>query len=675
MARTKQTARRSTGGKAPRKQLATKAARCPSAAFRSYMSSAQRVGASSSSEKKKTSFINFENTFGTFSFDVPLSKERFEPYLDSGFDSDGNRYVSLAMGSDANGSGMSSSKRPLLNLVFVLDISGSMGSSFDNDDHDSGVFARRSSKLDCAKRCLRAYLGQLRPEDRVAIVLFNHDQRILQPLEAVGKIDGSDLEKKIASVYPQGGTALADGFECGLSILKDHVKDQKNSTHSSRVVFLTDMESTDLDEAECVKKAKESQKKYNIYSTVCGIGVDLSVSTVEKLSSITGSQYVSVSNSAEFEKNVQEDFNYDCTMIARDIKLKILTPKLSFTKGYGSAELHGVKKGRRVVNLSSEFAAKMTDEEKPKQKSAWKSFTSLFGSEDDTNGNTVLTGKVQGGILLFKLSSSPVTSAKFQISWVELDRTKRSTEIEVNFSKSKTSVNIRKALALIKYVDLQSSYVLDDADDENEEDIMSVTKLRDCVARHERWIKQFTELRAFLKKEIQACGDKTLATSNRAVIETVTQIIDIESKTLKNTKRLFELRTKSYSTRTTRSQSAGSIPSEMICPITGEMMKNPVICEDGFSYEKSAIEKWFKTGSDRSPMTNKRPDSLKLIPNHTLRKLIEDWKKKNEALISKNKRKRVAAAARFMPLMQQQRYAKRRRRLAPKTPIRRRRRN
>ena len=150
---------------------------------------------------------------------------------------------------------------------------------------------------------------------------------------------------------------------------------------------------------------------------------------------------------------------------------------------------------------------------------------------------------------------------------------------------------------------------------------MSVTKLRDCVARHERWIKQFQELRAFLKKEIQACGDKTLATSNRAVIETVTQIIDIESKTLKNTKRLFELRTKSYSTRTTRSQSAGSIPSEMICPITGEMMKNPVICEDGFSYEKSAIEKWFKTGSDRSPMTNKRLDSLKLIPNHTLRKL------------------------------------------------------
>ena len=92
-------------------------------------------------------------------------------------------------------------------------------------------------------------------------------------------------------------------------------------------------------------------------------------------------------------------------------------------------------------------------------------------------------------------------------------------------------------------------------------------------------------------------------------------------------------------------------------------MKNPVICEDGFSYEKSAIEKWFKTGSDRSPMTNKRLDSLKLIPNHTLRKLIEDWKKKNEALISKNKRKRVAAAARFMPLMQQQRYAKRRCRL------------
>jgi Mg-chelatase subunit ChlD len=677
MARTKQTARRSTGGKAPRKQLATKAARCPSSAFRTYMSTAQRVGTSENNDNKKTSFINYENTFGTFTFDVPLeTKERFKPHLETGLDSDGAAYLALKMSSDANGSSVKdTSKRPKLNLVFVLDISGSMGMSFDNDDDISdndNIFRTRSSKLDCAKKCLKAYLGQLTREDRVGIVLFNHDQRILQPLKAVGDINSKELEKQILNIYPQGGTDLADGFECGLTMIKDHLKDLKKArTHSSRVIFLTDMDSSDMDEAECVKKAQESMKNYDIYSTVCGIGVDLSVGTVEKLSSIPGSQYVSVSSSSEFEHNVQNEFSHDMTMIARDIKLKIMTPKLSFKKAFGSAELHGVKKGRRVVRLSSEFAAVMEEEQKPKAKSAWNSIKSLWTGGRDVE-DEMLTGKVKGGILLFQLSHH-VPQAKFRVSWVELDGTKRSTDLEVYFPKRRSSgtVDIRKALALIQYVDLQSAYVLDDADDEDEDEIMSVTKLRECVSRHERWIEQFQKLKTFLKKEISVeCGDNTLKSSNRAVIETVNQIIDIETQTCKKTKQLLEMRQKSYSTPRTRSSSR-SMPNEFYCPITGEVMKNPVISEDGFSYELTAIEKWFRTGSNRSPMTNKKLNSTNLIANHSLRKLIEDWRKKErstDTAILTKKRKSCVVLSGVKP-----RLNKRRRRVAPRRPTIRRR--
>merc|ERR550514_1204111 len=71
MARTKQTARKSTGGRAPRKQLATRASR---SAFSSYMTSQQQLGAavmqsgSSAAAAGKASFINYENTFGGFKF-------------------------------------------------------------------------------------------------------------------------------------------------------------------------------------------------------------------------------------------------------------------------------------------------------------------------------------------------------------------------------------------------------------------------------------------------------------------------------------------------------------------------------------------------------------------------------------------------------------------------------
>ena len=71
MARTKQTARKSTGGKAPRKQLATRSA----GAFRSYMVSQQAAGAGvgGGAAAQRTSFVNYENTLGQFAF--PLAPE------------------------------------------------------------------------------------------------------------------------------------------------------------------------------------------------------------------------------------------------------------------------------------------------------------------------------------------------------------------------------------------------------------------------------------------------------------------------------------------------------------------------------------------------------------------------------------------------------------------------
>ena len=73
-------------------------------------------------------------------------------------------------------------------------------------------------------------------------------------------------------------------------------------------------------------------------------------------------------------------------------------------------------------------------------------------------------------------------------------------------------------------------------------------------------------------------------------------------------------------TRSTLLGDAGQadLSIELVCPITGEIMADPVVCADGHSYERQAIEYWLAK-NDTSPRTNLRLRSKRLMPNHQLR--------------------------------------------------------
>ncbi|XP_042990038.1 putative U-box domain-containing protein 50 [Carya illinoinensis] len=76
------------------------------------------------------------------------------------------------------------------------------------------------------------------------------------------------------------------------------------------------------------------------------------------------------------------------------------------------------------------------------------------------------------------------------------------------------------------------------------------------------------------------------------------------------------------------------VPKVFICPIFQHIMKNPHVAADGFSYELKAIEEWVETGHDTSPITDLRLKHTKVIPNHTLRSLIEDWQSKRSTTVA-----------------------------------------
>jgi serine/threonine protein kinase len=66
-------------------------------------------------------------------------------------------------------------------------------------------------------------------------------------------------------------------------------------------------------------------------------------------------------------------------------------------------------------------------------------------------------------------------------------------------------------------------------------------------------------------------------------------------------------------------------PNEYLCPITGELMEDPVVAADGHTYERAAIEQWFATGRRTSPKTNAVIEA-RLVPNTQLRILINEYR-------------------------------------------------
>ncbi|KAK4571569.1 hypothetical protein RGQ29_030119 [Quercus rubra] len=67
------------------------------------------------------------------------------------------------------------------------------------------------------------------------------------------------------------------------------------------------------------------------------------------------------------------------------------------------------------------------------------------------------------------------------------------------------------------------------------------------------------------------------------------------------------------------------IPSHFMCPIYQEVMTNPQIAADGYTYESEAIRGWFDSGHDTSPMTNLKLEHCKLVPNYALQNAILEW--------------------------------------------------
>ncbi|XP_043695341.1 U-box domain-containing protein 21-like [Telopea speciosissima] len=74
-----------------------------------------------------------------------------------------------------------------------------------------------------------------------------------------------------------------------------------------------------------------------------------------------------------------------------------------------------------------------------------------------------------------------------------------------------------------------------------------------------------------------------------------------------------------------------TIPTHFRCPISLDFMKDPVTLSTGITYDRESIESWIESGNYTCPVTNQALINAEQIPNHTIRKMIQDWCVKNRS--------------------------------------------
>eukprot|EP01125_Pyxidicula_operculata_P016820 TRINITY_DN582_c0_g1_i2.p1 TRINITY_DN582_c0_g1~~TRINITY_DN582_c0_g1_i2.p1 ORF type:complete len:675 (-),score=160.07 TRINITY_DN582_c0_g1_i2:58-2082(-) len=237
-------------------------------------------------------------------------------------------YLCVGLNSKYSGKGLVKFGRKLLNLVILLDISGSMGSNYSIES--------KKCKLNVAKESIVSILDFLRPDDRIGIVLFDDKHQVLQELKLWKDVDRNELKKKIMEVRTHGGTSMTEGMKGAMSLYAT-LKDVRSTQYINRIINLTDAEFNvgDTDTKSLIKLMEDAANK-KVYKTFVGMGIDFNTELVEAITKVKGSSFLSPASAKEFHETMTTEFDYLLAPIALDIAIEVNTDLFKIERVFGS---------------------------------------------------------------------------------------------------------------------------------------------------------------------------------------------------------------------------------------------------------------------------------------------------------------------------------------------------
>jgi Ca-activated chloride channel family protein len=193
---------------------------------------------------------------------------------------------------------------PPANLVFLVDVSGSMNSP---------------ERLPLAKSTLRLLVDQLRPQDKVSLVTYASGTQIV--LEPTSGSEKAKITAAIEQLRPGGSTAGASGIMLAYRMAQQGFIGKG----INRILLATDGDfNVGITNFEELKQMVAEKRKSGVSLTTLGFGVDnYNERLMEQLADAGNGNYAYIDTLREARKVLVEQLSSTLSIVASDVKLQV----------------------------------------------------------------------------------------------------------------------------------------------------------------------------------------------------------------------------------------------------------------------------------------------------------------------------------------------------------------
>lgn len=195
-------------------------------------------------------------------------------------------------------------KAPPSNIVFLIDTSGSMD---------------EPNKMPLLKASFKLLLDNLRPEDRIAIVVYAGAERVALPSTPAKEKD--TIIKVLENLEAGGSTAGGAGIQKAYQIARENFIEKGNN----RIILATDGDfNVGVRSDGELKRLVEKERQSGVYISVLGYGMgNYRDDMLETIANKGNGNYAYIDNIAEAKKVLVNEFGGTLYTVAKDVKLQL----------------------------------------------------------------------------------------------------------------------------------------------------------------------------------------------------------------------------------------------------------------------------------------------------------------------------------------------------------------